>query len=90
MVVYPAVRIHGGPYRTSLGSEFAAESRNMRAIVIRNLKGGCGKTTTAVNLAAALVQMDERVLIIDLDPQAHATLTLGHDPEAMDKTIYHF
>ena len=89
MVVCPAVRIRGGPYRASPGSEFAVESRNMETVVVANLKGGCGKTTTAVNLAAALAQMDERGLITDLDPQAHATLKLGHDPEAMDKTICH-
>ena len=61
----------------------------MRTIVIANLKGGCGKTTTVVNLAAALAEMGKRVLIVDLDPQAHATLGLGHDPDALDKTVFH-
>ena len=61
----------------------------MRTIVVTNQKGGCGKTTTALNLAAALAQMGQRVLIVDLDPQAHATLGLGFDPETLDKTIYH-
>lgn len=45
-----------------------------------NQKGGCGKTTTAVNLAGALSAQGRRVLLIDLDPQAHATLGLGCDP----------
>jgi cellulose biosynthesis protein BcsQ len=61
----------------------------MRTIVITNQKGGCGKTTTAVNLAAALAEMGQRVLIVDLDPQAHATLGLGCEPDSCKRTIYH-
>ena len=60
----------------------------MRTIAIANQKGGCGKTTTAVNIATAFATLGNRVLIIDLDPQAHTTLGFGCDPEALDKTVY--
>jgi chromosome partitioning protein len=53
----------------------------MITIAIINQKGGTGKTTTAVNLAAALARKGHETLLIDLDPQAHATVSLGLDPE---------
>lgn len=49
----------------------------MRTIAVVNQKGGCGKTTIAVNLAAALAESGRRILLVDMDPQGHATLGLG-------------
>lgn len=58
----------------------------MQVLSFVNQKGGCGKTTTAVNLGGALAARGERVLVVDLDPQAHATLGLGIAPEG-DPTV---
>lgn len=60
----------------------------MRSIAIINQKGGVGKTTTAVNLAAALAEAGKRVCLIDLDPQAHASLHLGISSEEQGPSIY--
>jgi chromosome partitioning protein len=60
----------------------------MRSIAVMNQKGGVGKTTTVVNLAAALAAAGKRVCLIDLDPQAHATLHLGVDTRPGEPSVY--
>lgn len=60
-----------------------------KVIALVNQKGGCGKTTTAVNLAACLATLGHEVLLADLDPQANATVSLGLDPAELPHSMYH-
>src|ERR1041385_2943609 len=59
-----------------------------RVIALINQKGGVGKTTTTVNLGAAVAEAGKRVLLVDLDPQAHLTLHVGIDPASLETSIY--
>lgn len=60
----------------------------MRSIAIVNQKGGCAKTTTTVNLAGALSAQGSRVLVVDMDPQAHSCLALGVLADELDENLY--
>jgi chromosome partitioning protein len=60
----------------------------MRTIAVMNQKGGCGKTTIAINLAGAFSKLGKDVLLVDIDPQAHASVGLGIDSDKLDVTSY--
>lgn len=60
-----------------------------KVVAVVNQKGGVGKTTTTINLAAALAEAGRQVLVIDLDPQSNTTSGLGIDPRLERRTVYH-
>ena len=60
----------------------------MRTIAIANQKGGCGKTTVSINLAACLAREGRRTLLVDMDPQGHCALGLAVPEEQIEVSIY--
>ena len=59
-----------------------------RIIAVANQKGGVGKTTTSINLSAALAELEQKVLVIDCDPQGNTTSGFGLDKDELDATVY--
>ncbi|MFO0830543.1 MAG: AAA family ATPase [Phycisphaerales bacterium] len=70
------------------GAPVPSGPRPRRIIAFMNQKGGVGKTTTTVNLAAAFARAGRSTLVVDLDPQAHASLHLGVDPGELESSVY--
>jgi chromosome partitioning protein len=79
---------HGGLREMPVTNTTDGRPHQTRIIAIANQKGGVGKTTTAVNLGAALARAGKRVCILDLDPQAHATTHLGIEPDGKSPSMY--
>lgn len=88
-VAHERPRTRGGCLRARTAADPAANPREvMRTIAIVNQKGGCGKTTTSINLASYIADSGRKVLLVDCDPQSHASMGLGIDTEDLDRTTY--
>src|SRR5437763_15957358 len=64
------------------------DARAMRTISLINQKGGCGKTTCSINLAACLAHLGQRTLLVDMDPQGHCAVGLAVPDAQIEKSVY--
>ncbi len=86
--VEPVSVIGSSPDPSTPAATPRTDQPSTRVIALVNQKGGVGKTTTTVSLGSALAAMGKRVLLIDLDPQAHLTLHLGVEPDGLERSVY--
>src|SRR5580658_9990706 len=78
----------GRPYAAFPDPEPVLEHGPARTVAVCNQKGGVGKTTTTINLGAALAEQGRRVLLVDFDPQGALSVGLGIQPHDIDSTVY--
>jgi chromosome partitioning protein len=92
------VRMDNGSAPTGLAPSWMGDSdgraspdegaKSARIVAFANQKGGVGKTTTAISLGAALAEMEEKVLLVDFDPQGGCAIGLGVEPSSLDLSVY--
>jgi chromosome partitioning protein len=73
---------------TTLGARDGEEKHRARVIAVVNQKGGVGKTTTSVNVAASMAAAERRTLLVDLDPQGNASSGVGVSPRTVERSVY--